>query len=123
MYNILDVNTNIDLKSGEFIDETRATLSSNYRGDGYDRGHLVQEIFGTEKLGLARITQGAGIAISPPGIWLLHPNAVEIEYLIAGEGCLDYPDGTKKLEGPRGVSITQPGAPHRMAPTKPIDMD
>ena len=123
MYGIIDINNNMDLKTMTYAVETRTSLASNYDGDGVDKGHCVQSIWGTDKLGLMRIRQGAGIATSPEGLYVYHSNAVEIEYLMDGVGRLDYPDGTVRDVYPGDCSITQPGQPHRMEPIVPKHME
>ncbi len=117
MYEVIDVNNNLNMKTMEYATETRASLATNYEGDGVDKGHCVQAIWGTDKLGLMRISQGAGIGTSPEGCYISHSNAVEIEYVLSSKAKLEYPDGTALNVYPGDCSCSQPGQPHRMETT------
>lgn len=117
MYEVIDINNNLNMRTMQYATETRSGLATNYEGDGVDKGHCVQSIWGTDKLGLMRISQGAGIATSPEGCFIYHSNAVEIEYVLSSEAKLEYPDGTIVDVYPGDCSCSQPGQPHRMETT------
>lgn len=122
MYEVIDINNNLNMRTMEYATESRVRLASNYDGTGVDKGHCVQFIWGTDKLGLMRISQGAGIPTSPGGCFVYHSNAVEIEYLLDSVGKLEYPDGTSVEVLPGDCSCSQPGQPHRMEPIAPKHM-
>lgn len=122
MYEVIDINNNLNMRTMKYAPETRTGLASNYERTGVDKGHCVQCIWGTDKLGLMRISQGAGIPTSPKGCFVYHSNAVEIEYLLDSVGELEYPDGTILKVYPGDCSITQPGQPHRMETIAPKHM-
>lgn len=122
MYEVIDINNNLNMRTMKYATESRVRLASNYDGTGVDKGHCVQFIWGTDKLGLMRISQGAGIPTSPKGCFVYHSNAVEIEYLLDSVGKLEYPDGTTLEVHPGDCSCSQPGQPHRMEAIAPKHM-
>lgn len=114
MYKIIDVKYAKDLKTGEFIPESRTMISSSYVDTPLDFGHCIKRIFSEEKLGLGRVTQEAGLA-SPelPG-FVYHTKLTEIEYVLT-DGCLlSYPDGTTHVTQSRDVFLHKPNQPHRL---------
>lgn len=114
MYKIVDVTYARDLRTGEFIPESRTMIASSYVDTPLDFGHCIKRVFSEDKLGVGRITQEAGLG-SPelPG-FVYHTSLNEIEYVLT-DGCLmTYPDGSTYVTRARDVLLHRPGQPHRM---------
>lgn len=123
MYKIIDVNNSLNLQTGQYETETRTRLAPGFDGDQLDKGHCVQWMWNTDKLGLIRVEQAAGMATSPKEGFVYHDNRVEIEYLLDSACDLSYPDGTHIEFLPGDCLCHDIRQPHRMETIAPKHME
>ncbi|MDR1319880.1 MAG: hypothetical protein LBK56_00400 [Gracilibacteraceae bacterium] len=123
MYTIIDANNSLNLKTKEYEPETRTRLAPGFDGDQLDKGHCVQWMWNTDKLGLIRVEQAAGMGTSPREGFVFHDNRVEIEYLLDSVCDLSYPDGTHIEFLPGDCLCHAVGQPHRMETVAPRHME
>ncbi|MDR1961422.1 MAG: hypothetical protein LBQ16_03985 [Gracilibacteraceae bacterium] len=119
MYEIIDVNNSLNLRTQVYDKESRLRTAPGYDGDPVDNGHNTHWVWRTDKLGLIMASQAAGMKTSPKGGFVLHNNAVEMEYLIEGECDLSYPGDRHVLFRVGDCLCHQPGQPHCMKAITP----
>ncbi|MDR1604758.1 MAG: hypothetical protein LBS10_08235 [Gracilibacteraceae bacterium] len=119
MYEIIDVNNSLNLRTLQYDKESRLRTAPGFDGDPVDNGHNTHWVWRTEHLGLIMASQQAGMKTSPKGGFVLHNNAVEMEYLLEGECDLSYPGDRHILFRIGDCLCHQPSQPHCMEAITP----
>lgn len=81
-YRIVDCLTSVDIRENKVVPGARTRVGGSHDGK-QDLGHVCKSIFEYDDFGLLWVVQEAGVS-SPYNDYVYHPDADEIEYVIAG---------------------------------------